>query len=268
MTTTPHTSKWTTRAVLPVFERILVGVDGTQESLEACRQAARLAEPDAIVEAAISSVFPPETALALGVPDVADRLGHTATSALAEASEILGPDAELRRVHGLTVDALVDEVKRMRATLLVIGTHGHSRVEEIVFGGVAGELLHQAPCAVLVARPVSDLAAFPREIVVGIDGSEEAERAFDVACRLAARRHSTLRSVVALGGKRVNLAEVARRHRRVQDLAAAPVPALVEAASSADLLVVGSRGMHGIRALGSVSERVAHEAACSVLAVR
>lgn len=156
----------------------------------------------------------------------------------------------------------------MRATLLVIGTHGHSRVEEIVFGGVAGELLHQAPCAVLVARPVSDLGAFPREIVVGIDGSEEAERAFDVACGLAARRHSTLRSVVALGGKRANLAPVARRHRRAKDFPAAPVPALVEAASGADLLVVGSRGVHGIRALGSVSERVAHEAACSVLVVR
>ena len=36
----------------------------------------------------------------------------------------------------------------------------------------------------------------------------------------------------------------------------------------ADLLVVGSRGLHGVRALGSVSERVAHRAPCSVLVVR
>jgi nucleotide-binding universal stress UspA family protein len=35
-----------------------------------------------------------------------------------------------------------------------------------------------------------------------------------------------------------------------------------------DLLVVGSRGLQGIRSLGSVSERVAHEARCSVLVVR
>jgi fatty acid/phospholipid biosynthesis enzyme len=35
-----------------------------------------------------------------------------------------------------------------------------------------------------------------------------------------------------------------------------------------DLLVVGSRGLQGFRALGSVSERVAHEARCSVLVVR
>jgi nucleotide-binding universal stress UspA family protein len=31
---------------------------------------------------------------------------------------------------------------------------------------------------------------------------------------------------------------------------------------------VGSRGLHGLRALGSVSERVAHDASCSVLVVR
>jgi nucleotide-binding universal stress UspA family protein len=38
--------------------------------------------------------------------------------------------------------------------------------------------------------------------------------------------------------------------------------------ADADLLVVGSRGLDGFRALGSVSERVAHEASCSVLVVR
>jgi nucleotide-binding universal stress UspA family protein len=251
-----------------IFERILVGVDGTEESLDACRQAARLAEPRSAIEAAISSLFLPEMASALGVPDVADRLERTAGSALAAAAEILGPDAELRRLQGLTVEALLEEVERMRATLLAIGTHGHPRVEEIVFGGIGGELLHQAPCSVLVARPAPDIAAFPREIVVGIDGSDEAERAFDVARSLATRRRSTLRRVVAHGGKRIDHAKVIRRHRHAQELAGAPVPALVEAASSADLLVVGSRGLHGIRALGSVSERVAHEAPCSVLVVR
>jgi len=36
----------------------------------------------------------------------------------------------------------------------------------------------------------------------------------------------------------------------------------------ADLLVIGSRGLHGFRALGSVSEKVAHRAESSVLVVR
>jgi len=46
------------------------------------------------------------------------------------------------------------------------------------------------------------------------------------------------------------------------------LPALVAAAAEADLVVVGSRGLHGLRALGSVSERVAHTASCSALVVR
>ncbi len=40
-----------------------------------------------------------------------------------------------------------------------------------------------------------------------------------------------------------------------------------ERSTAADLLVVGSRGLHGAKALGSVSERVAHAAASSVLVV-
>jgi nucleotide-binding universal stress UspA family protein len=34
------------------------------------------------------------------------------------------------------------------------------------------------------------------------------------------------------------------------------------------LVVLGSRGLSGVRALGSVSERVAHRARCSVLVAR
>jgi nucleotide-binding universal stress UspA family protein len=250
------------------FERILVGVDGTRESLDACRQVEVLAEPQATIAVATVSLFPPGTAAAADVDDLAEQLDRTANSALSAAGQILGAHADLRRLHGLTVDALLAEVTRMQATLLAFGTHGHRRIEEIVLGGVAGELVHKAPCSVLVARSAPDPDAFPREIVVGIDGSDEAERAFDVARRLAKRHHSTLRTVVAHGGKRVNLGEIANRHPRIEASAEGPVPALAGAASSADLLVVGSRGLHGPRALGSVSERVAHEASCSVLVVR
>jgi nucleotide-binding universal stress UspA family protein len=35
-----------------------------------------------------------------------------------------------------------------------------------------------------------------------------------------------------------------------------------------DLLILGSRGVDGLRSLGSVSERVAHESKASVLVVR
>jgi nucleotide-binding universal stress UspA family protein len=40
------------------------------------------------------------------------------------------------------------------------------------------------------------------------------------------------------------------------------------AAQGASLITLGSRGLTGVRALGSVSERVAHRAHCSVLVAR
>jgi nucleotide-binding universal stress UspA family protein len=50
-----------------------------------------------------------------------------------------------------------------------------------------------------------------------------------------------------------------------------PAPAAICRAADearASLVLLGSRGVGGARALGSVSERVAHEARCSVLVVR
>ncbi len=47
-----------------------------------------------------------------------------------------------------------------------------------------------------------------------------------------------------------------------------PADYLVGASNDADLLVLGSRGLHSFAALGSVSERVAHKASCPVLVVR
>lgn len=266
--TTEAPSQIARPAPASVCERILIGVDGRKEALDACRQAARLAEPGATVEAAFVSLYPPATARALGVEDVARRIERTSSVALAAAGRILGPHAALRRLEGLTVERLLDEVRRLQATLLAFGPPEHARIEEIVFGGVGGELLHKAPCSILVARPVPNEASFPRSIVVGIDGSEPADRAYEVADHLATRFHSELAGVVADGGKHVDLARIRRRHPGVELAAGSPVPALVEAASCADLLVVGSRGRHGLGALGSVSERIAHEAACTVLVVR
>jgi nucleotide-binding universal stress UspA family protein len=268
MTATHTPTLGARRASHSVFARILVGVDQSTLSLDACRQALRLAEPETTIEAATVSLFPPAAAAALGVPDLAERLEHDAGSALLAAGEILGPQAELRRLEGLTVDALLAEAKRIRATLLAIGAPEHARIEEMIFGGVAGELLHRARCSMLVARASRDEANFPRSIVVGLDGSEQAERAHEIAQNLATLLQSRVRTIVALGGKHLDLDEIRRRHPEAEPAAAAPVPALVESSANADLLIVGSRGLHGPRALGSVSERIAHQADCSVLVIR
>ena len=70
------------------------------------------------------------------------------------------------------------------------------------------------------------------------------------------------------GGHHVDLAAIREPLPEVEPYERGPVGALVDFSHEVDLLVVGSRGLRGVRALGSVSERVAHQAHCSVLVVR
>jgi nucleotide-binding universal stress UspA family protein len=234
-----------------VFDRVVCGVDGTDAGFEAARQAGRLVSPGGWLE-----VFG-------AAPLAAERgAGETIRRAVA----IAGSRAESRLVNGPPLQSLVHELKEKQATLAVVGTHGHRRLYEVMIGGVGGELLHDAPCSVLIARqPLTD-ALFPRAIVAGADCSPESDRAVAAAEYLADRFGVPLRVITALRGKFVDLvsswvppsAEVFEEH---------PVRALVRGSMDADILVVGSRGLHGIKSLGSVSERVAHHAACSVLVV-
>jgi nucleotide-binding universal stress UspA family protein len=159
-------------------------------------------------------------------------------------------------------------IDRTEASLLVVGSHGHRRAAEIVLGGVSGELLHAAPCSVLVSRATAAPELFPRAIVAGVDGSPASERALSIAEGLAARFRAPLRVVTALRGKGIDPARVRSRAPFAEVVDERPVDALVAAAADAELLVVGCRGLHGLHALGSVSERVAHRAGCSVLVVR
>ncbi len=230
-----------------LFGRVLAGADGSEAGLEATRQAARLAAPGGDLEIFTAVQLAEASRTGFSAQRVAEELEHAAAEANRRARELAGPDATGRVVDGPALRSILHELEETRAGLVAVGTHGHRRASEIVLGGVTGELLHVAPCSVLVARPPADPTRFPQAIVVGSDGSECAELAVGVAEHLARRFDAGLRVVTA------------EDH---------PVPALVEASREADLLLLGSRGLRGLKALGSVSERVAHQAACSVLIVR
>ncbi len=77
-------------------------------------------------------------------------------------------------------------------------------------------------------------------------------------------RHQQIRATEALDRARQALGVAAWSRRPCMK----PVRGLVGASGTVDLVVVGSRGLHGLKALGSVSERVAHQALSSVLVVR
>jgi len=54
----------------------------------------------------------------------------------------------------------------------------------------------------------------------------------------------------------------------VHALDSSPAAALIERATADDLIVVGSRGMRGLRGARQCQRAVAHRAPCSVLIVR
>ena len=132
------------------------------------------------------------------------------------------------------------------------------------------------------------------EIIVGYDGSEPAKRALARAGRLANERSRVV--VVAIAepyppsgvtipanedaaeirrrGDELREARTMLRERGVQaEMVHArgnAAQVLIEASNDADLVIVGSRKTNRFRrlALGSVSSRVVHDAACDVLVVR
>jgi len=132
-------------------------------------------------------------------------------------------------------------------------------------------------------------------ILVGADDSPTARRAVEAACEICAMSEGTLHIVTAFdqltlaGGdthefKNVineedgrallqTLSFIAKKHDVEPVLHSAkgnPADVLIAKADEvgADLIVVGNRGMKGVRrVLGSVPNSVAHGAACSVLIV-
>jgi len=253
------------------FTRVVVGIDGSEESREAARQAAILVDGELTLLASYDIV----AAIAgtgAGVPLYLDEGVQRAAAddALGRAEEdAAAASPTCKVVRGRPTDALIDEVEREQSTLVVVGSHEHGRLAGFVLGSTATAVIHRAPSSVLVARRRGMRYEFPKKVVVGVDGSPESASAYAAARQLSERFSAELWPVVAYGGKAIDLRDVdAIVDRQREESPDEPVGALVTAAADAHLVVVGSRGLHGLKALGSVAERVAHRAGCSVLIVR
>jgi nucleotide-binding universal stress UspA family protein len=101
---------------------------------------------------------------------------------------------------------------------VVVGSHGQGRIRGIVLGSTATELVHKAPCSVLVARQADP--AFPRRIVVGVDGSPESAVAYAVARHVSERFSAELEPIVAQGGEGVDeqlVAKIVDHHEDLPD---------------------------------------------------
>jgi nucleotide-binding universal stress UspA family protein len=207
----------------------------------------------------------------------------------------LGVEATVERRSGNVTGTLLELAES--ASMVVVGSRGHSGVAEAAIGSVSQHVARHAPCTVVVVRAPKRRDA--GRIVVGLDGSPTSAAALEFACQRAER---TGELVVAVHGWRVHttstdvwrgeareisdavedkevlvaesVAGVREAHPDVVLVTEAiPVPpgdVLVDASAGASLVVVGSRGRGFFTGmlLGSVSQDVLRRAQCPVAVVR
>jgi nucleotide-binding universal stress UspA family protein len=261
----------------PAFADLLCAIDCSRASEEAARQASMLAAGGA----RLSFVCVAHQSGA-GLGEQATISFGRGTAALEHAVK-LAEGRGVRAITELVNEPAAAEVLLERAKgydLLVVGSHGLSRRAGIMLGSVASAAAHRAPTSVLIARRCPAGQGFPGNLLVASDGSPGSQKAVEAAARIA-RRHGSSVLLFSADGE-----DAKRRHQLAEQAAdlyeaTATEPTVVTSPGDAhrliveladrervSLIVIGSRGLGGVKALGSVSERVAHEAHCSVLIAR
>jgi len=207
-----------------------------------------------------------------------------ASRQLANAAQLIheeypGLPVRERMVDGHPGEVLVEYSRQ--AALLVVGHRGEGGFSELLAGSIAVHAAAHAHCPVVVVRGTPGKPDAP--VMVGVDGSAESDRATGVAFEIAAARGAPLVAVTvsppgrsgpgSLAGDFDQYAarypEVpARREMVLHQRSAAG--GLIEAADGAALVVVGSRGVGGLRGLllGSVGRALIEHAPCPVAIVR
>lgn len=175
--------------------------------------------------------------------------------------------------------------------LLSIGSRGLDALDRFMLGSISSHAIHHAACSVLVVKE----APRPlRQIVLAVDGSPASDKAVRFLLRhmnptpdgpeeepitvtvvhvMPFLKYPELRETGRALVQRY-ADKVAKAGFRVQEAMRLGKPAdqILTAAKQhkADLIVTGAKGLGAIGRvlLGSVSTRVVHHAACSVLVVR
>lgn len=274
------------------IHRILLGIDHCGRAEAAVQVTGELAEAlDAEVrvlhvhEAPLSvAVFDPEALERAHVetPAAADALVKRTVERFAERG--VRASGWVRMADLPIAQRIVAAAREDQADLVVIGTLGTSRWQEVLAGGTTRAVVQLSPCPVLVV-PQASAGADPRRLVLGVDGSSGAERAARVTAALAAQLSGSVMVVHAaegalgehgpdaiaavaatiVGEDRVNAVRV-RAHTE-GDVAGALRAEARE--FGAGMLVVGRRGRSplGRLLLGGVSERLLHDPPCPLLVV-
>lgn len=287
--------------------RILFATDGSSGAGQALQLLASSFEPDRTAVEVIS-VVPGSDARSDAGRDVLDQGRRDQAARHVHEAALLLRTAGFETVEtiraGHPAETIVTHAIAAEPDLVALGTRGHSGLGRQVVGSVSGKVARYAHGSVLVARTAGPI----RHVALGYDASPDSDEALDLVARLPLRGVAQVTVISAYNVVRPlssglaptmvgqvhaayadslrwareaaeAMAESAAKRLRDRGLEAmhrtARGPAheqlgIVASELSADLVVVGSRGLSGIQRffLGSTSAALVTQPPVSVLVAR
>ena len=228
------------------------------------------------------------------------RRGDRITVLTVEPLRRLGIEAEVVIKRGDPTWLIPYEAREWPADLILIRAHNHTDFRSWMLGSVAKSVVREAPCSVEVVRSVKDdlsvVGNGHMKILLATDGSEHSVAAARAVAEQAWPEGTEVKVMSMVNPLLYSIEEIGlydgggtdRAHRAIGDAAQILARAGVKTAAEviagrpdkriareakewgADLIVVGTEDRRGLRRFiaGSVSERVASRAHCSVKVVR
>jgi nucleotide-binding universal stress UspA family protein len=145
-----------------MFDRIVVGTDGSETANEAVRQATELAKAVGSSIDLVSAYEPVSSARlreeAQQVPKdmewmVNPREDVDATlKAAGEQIEEAGVEVHTHAREGDPADAILDVAEERKTDLIIVGNKGMTGAKRFLLGSVPNKVSHHAPCSVLIIR--------------------------------------------------------------------------------------------------------------------
>jgi nucleotide-binding universal stress UspA family protein len=254
------------------IEELLVPLDGTAESMPALDVAGHLADLTGwpVSAMAVCSPYEDEWRERAWLAD----LGRRHDVSLSRVVVRFGDDV---------ASEIVDEAQHRRS-LVCLASHGRLALPEMVLGSTSGDIVRRTDGVLLIAGPACRPPSRLARLLVGVDGSLPSSRAVEAAAAFAARFGLAVSvvEVADLPGDPAPGSDALDRARACLDRAqvvcdVARLPGTHAArelvrhadAVGADLVVVGTHGRTGVRAvtMGSVANAVVRHADRPVLVV-
>jgi nucleotide-binding universal stress UspA family protein len=145
-----------------VFNRIVVGTDGSETAGEAVKQAIDLAKLTG-AQLSVVSAFAPVSkgrvrAEQVDAPaDVQYEIGpredvNLVLEAAVSQAKQAGVEAQPHPVEGEPAEAILSTAEETDADLIVVGNKGMSGARRFFLGSVPNNVSHHAPCSVIIIR--------------------------------------------------------------------------------------------------------------------